>query len=154
MKADDPIRKIMTTHLVTVNPETPVSKIKEIFDTHDFHHLPVVDKGEVLAGIISKEDFHRVSYLLSMQGQKRTSSSKPYDALAAENFMTEYPLTLDPEDTVGLAADIFLANKFHALPIIEDGVLIGMVTTHDLLAGCFASNEVEREEEEWEDSSY
>lgn len=154
MKPDKPIRTIMTTRLVTVNPDTPVARIKEIFDANAFHHLPVVDKGEVLAGIISKEDFHRVSYLLSMQTTGKTWSSNTYESLQAKDFMTEYPLTLDPEDTMGLAADIFLANKFHALPIIEDGVLIGMVTTHDLLEECFASREVEREEEEWEDSSY
>ncbi len=43
-------------------------------------------------------------------------------------------MVLEPEDTVGLAADIFLANKFHALPIVEDDVLTGILTIHDLLA--------------------
>jgi acetoin utilization protein AcuB len=53
--------------------------------------------------------------------------------------MTKYPLQLSPDDTVGLAADIFLANKFHALPIVDDGQLVGIVTAHDLLSYSFSS---------------
>ena len=53
--------------------------------------------------------------------------------------MTEFPMHLDPEDSIGLAADTFLANKFHALPIVEDQVLVGLITTHDLLKYSFES---------------
>jgi CBS domain-containing protein len=65
--------------------------------------------------------------------------------MTAEQFMTKYPVQLDPDDSIGLAADIFLANKFHALPIVEDGVLVGLVTSHDLLQYSFSSP-VESEE--------
>ncbi len=148
MKADKPIRDIMTTELVTVSPTTTLSKVKEIFDGHNFHHLPVVDKGEELVGIISKEDFFKLSYILSMTTSGHTFSEKEYDNLQAKDVMTKFPLALDPDDTTGLAADIFLANKFHALPIIEDGRLIGLITTHDLLKYSFNSEVIKEEEEE------
>ncbi len=151
MKADKPIKEIMTTDLVTVSPTTRVSVIKDIFDQHDFHHLPVVEKGEELAGIISKEDFFKLSYVLSLTTSGQTYSEKEYDNLMAKDIMTKFPLSLDPDDTTGLAADIFLANKFHALPIIEDGRLIGLITTHDLLRFSFDSKTVEKEEEEEEE---
>ena len=51
--------------------------------------------------------------------------------------MTKYPISLEPDDTIGLAADIFLANRFHALPILDDDVLVGLVTAHDLLRYSF-----------------
>ena len=51
--------------------------------------------------------------------------------------MTKYPVSLDMEDTVGLAADIFMANKFHALPVVENNQLVGIVTTHDILLFAF-----------------
>jgi CBS domain-containing protein len=151
MKADKPIREIMTTDLVTVSPSTNVSVIKEIFDKHDFHHLPVVDKGEELTGIISKEDFFKLSYLLSLTTSGHTFTEKEYESLKAKDIMTKYPLSLDPEDTTGLAADIFLVNKFHALPIIEDGRLLGLITTHDLLKYSFDSKIVIKEGEETEE---
>ncbi len=148
MKADKPIREIMTTELVTVSPNTKLSEIKKIFDDNNFHHLPVVDKGEELIGIISKEDFFKLSYVLSMTTSGHTYSEKEYENLKAKDIMTKYPLSLDPDDTTGLAADIFLANKFHALPIIEDGKLIGLITTHDLLKFSFNSKVIKEEEEE------
>jgi len=148
MKAEKPIRDIMTTELVTVSPDTKVAAIKKIFDQNGFHHLPVVDKGEELAGIISKEDLFKLSYVLSLTTSGHSYSEREYENLKAKDIMTKYPLSLDPEDTTGLAADIFLANKFHALPIIEDGKLVGLSTTHDLLKYSFDSKTVSKEEEE------
>ncbi len=149
MNADTAIREIMTTNLVTVTPTEKAKRIKEVFESNGFHHIPVVDTGENLVGIISKEDFFKVSYILSMQTTGRTWSEKEYESLRAQDFMTEYPLFLDPDDTLGLAADIFLANKFHALPIVEDGRLLGLVTTHDLLKFSFNSRFIKKEEEEY-----
>ena len=137
MNANYPISKIMTTDLVTVRQDDTIHKIREIFNTNDFHHIPVVDAGEKLAGIISKEDFYRFSYILSLQTTGRTYSELNYQHLLAKDIMTKYPICLDPDDTIGLAADIFLANKLHALPILEDGTLLGIVTTHDLLKFSF-----------------
>jgi CBS domain-containing protein len=150
MNADNVIREIMTTNMVTVAPDASAKAVKDIFESNDFHHIPVVDRGENLVGIISKEDFFKVSYILSLSTTGRTWSEREYESLKAKDFMTSYPLALDPEDTIGLAADIFLANKFHALPIVEDNRLVGLVTTHDLLKFSFNSRIIEKEEEELE----
>ncbi len=133
MNANEPIKTIMTKRLVTVSPDTDAQTIRDIFNDNDFHHLPVVDAGQVLVGIISREDFFKVNYILSLGQTGRVWSEREYQRLRAADFMTKYPLVLDPEDTIGLAADIFLANQFHALPIVDDNALVGIVTTHDLL---------------------
>lgn len=150
MNANIAIREIMTTNLVTVTLDTKAEQIKDLFDKNGFHHLPVVDRGENLAGIISKEDFFKISYILSLKTSGPTWSEKKYQTLRANDFMTSYPLSLDPDDTIGLAADIFLANKLHSLPIVEDGQLIGLVTSHDLLQYGFNSRYIEKKEEELE----
>lgn len=134
MDPNIPIRKIMTSNLVTVSPESLASEVEEIFDKHNFHHLPVVSPGRKLVGIISKEDFQKIYFILSMSTTGKTWTKKELAILKANNFMTKYPVFLDPDDSIGLAADIFLANKFHSLPIVEDDQLIGIITTHDLLA--------------------
>ncbi|MEL7120490.1 MAG: CBS domain-containing protein [Bacteroidota bacterium] len=126
MRANRPIRKIMTTNLVTVYPHTPMSEVKRLFDTNNFHHLLVIDKGSILKGIISSEGYYR---LKCYYGQDEAS----FNHKKAIDVMKPNPLALDPEDTIGLAADIFLANQFHALPILEDDRLVGIITTHDLL---------------------
>ena len=137
MNTDRPIKEIMTTKLVTVQPDTSVKEVNKIFAKNTFHHLPVVDSAGVLAGIISKEDLLKLSYVLSKNTAGKIYSEKQYSSLTAKDVMTKFPVSLDPDDTIGLAADIFLANRFHALPILDDDILIGLVTTHDLLRYSF-----------------
>ena len=126
---DRAIKTIMTKNLVTAYPSNSLPQIKGIFDRMDFHHLPIVTKGDKLVGIISRVDIDRFHDIILGNNLHAT----------AEDIMTKYPMSLDQEDSIGLAADIFLANKFHAIPVVEDGELIGLVTTHDILKFCFKS---------------
>ncbi len=133
------VQEIMTTNPVTVQQDSSLNSLREMFAKHSFHHLPVTGSHGELVGIISREDFYKVAYVLSIESVKLVNTKAHFQHLTAEDIMTKYPLQLGPDDTIGLAADIFLANKFHALPIVEDGQLVGIVTSHDLLAHCFAS---------------
>ncbi len=133
------VQEIMTTNPVTVLPDAGLTTVRELFSKNTFHHLPVTGPSGELVGIISREDFYKVAYVLSVEANRVTNTKARFQHLTAEDIMTKYPLQLSPDDTIGLAADIFLANKFHALPIVEDGLLIGIVTSHDLLAHCFNS---------------
>lgn len=133
MNANTPVSSIMTKDLVTVQPEDSFTTLKKYFDEKDFHHLPVVESGGKLVGIISKEDLYKTAYALMLQTTGKTYSKRQMESIKARDVMTQYPIYLDPDDSIGLAADIFLANKFHALPIVEDDILVGLVTAHDLL---------------------
>lgn len=151
MNTEATIRSIMTAHPITVNEQERVSNVQAIFRNYDFHHLPVVQEGKKLVGIISKEDVAALSYLLSIHSSGATFSKNEYDNLLATDIMTKSPLTLDPDDSVGLAADIFLANKFHAVPIVEDGELVGIITTHDLLRYSYSAPLVVENEDTFEE---
>ena len=128
----------MTTRLVTVEPDDHLTKIRQIFEGNPFHHIPVVDKGKLI-GIISKSDFYRLSHTLSFtwDGQEHMDNDK--NVFTAHQIMTKYPMQLQPDDTISLAADIFLANRFHALPVVEGETLVGIVTSHDLIAVAFGN---------------
>ncbi|MEY4134131.1 MAG: hypothetical protein RL386_481 [Bacteroidota bacterium] len=123
----------MSTDVVSVAPDTTLQDVNTIFEKHAFHHLPVTGHAGVLAGMISKTDVLRFALQLAHRSSGPTWMQKAFRAATAADVMTKHPLSLDPEDTIGLAADIFLANKFHALPIVEGETLLGIVTTHDLL---------------------
>ncbi len=124
----------MSSELITAKANEPLMVVRKIFEANKFHHIPIIGNNGELLGIISREDYYKVAYVLSIEGMKQK-----FQTLEAQDIMTKYPLHLDPEDTIGLAADIFLANKFHALPIVEDGRLVGIVTSHDLLAYSYSS---------------
>ncbi len=132
------LSEIMTPMPVTVESNTALTEISRVFEENAFHHIPVVDGGS-LVGIISRQDFLRFEHALSIDWSGRMQLPGTFQDFVAGDFMTEYPLSLAPDDTVGLAADIFLSNKFHAVPIIEDEMLVGIVTAHDLIAYAYAS---------------
>jgi acetoin utilization protein AcuB len=145
MNPERPVREIMTKNLITVSPDTPLSEIQDLFETRHFHHLPVTEKGGILTGIISREDFYKMAYNFSLSTTGKTWSEKQYNSVCAVDIMTRNPMVLDPDDSIGLAADVFLANRFHALPVVEQGRIEGMVTSHDLLVFSFNSSYIEKE---------
>jgi acetoin utilization protein AcuB len=57
MNAFAPISTIMSSDLVTVNPEDNLLIVKKLFESHTFHHLPVV-RFRKIVGIISKTDLN------------------------------------------------------------------------------------------------
>lgn len=134
--------QIMTKRLVTAETDARLQKIRQIFEEYGFHHIPVMEFGK-LVGIISKTDFYRVSHTLSFTLDGCEHIATDDHVYTAKDIMTEYPMQLDPDDTVGLAADIFLANRFHALPVVEAGELVGIVTSHDLIGFAFSASVVD-----------
>lgn len=130
------VSQLMTTDVITVNPDDNLLKIEEIFASHDFHHIPVVDEEKIIKGIISRGDFYKVQHsftIFNTQGSKKHNSAMFYSTLVGE-IMSKQVVDLSPNDTVLVAVGIFRENLFHALPVInEEGKLAGLLTTYDLL---------------------
>ena len=121
------VETIMSTFPFTIMPDTSLSKINAIFEQHLFHHLPVVNELNILQGIISKED------LLRLTAVRHHFSNAGYDRISARDIMTDRVYTIAPEDSIEKAANILLDQYFHALPVVDHGRLVGIVTTYDLL---------------------
>ena len=124
-----PLSTIMTTKLKTVAPSDPITMVKDLFENNRFHHVPVVRFKE-LVGMVSKTDF------LLVKHSPLEGAPLDEDVLAkhrVEEIMTTRLAKLSPNDQIGTAAEVLLSNLFHAVPIVEDGELVGLVTTFDIL---------------------
>ena len=130
MNAYAPISTIMVTDLVTINPEASLLEVKKIFDKHSFHHLPVV-RFRKIVGIISKTDFQSFAGGLSHSGN--AGDLKILENKKAEDIMTKGVGKLEPDDRINVALEIFSKNWFHALPVVKNDELIGIVTTQDVI---------------------
>ena len=122
----------MSRKLVTVTPGDRMTVVKEIFDKYKIHHIPVV-KYTKLMGIISKTD-----YMHFLRG----NSTTPYDELIeesrlhnykVEDIMTRGMATLESDDRINVALQVFSENLFHAIPVVDNGELVGMLTTFDII---------------------
>lgn len=127
-----PVKTIMSSNLITVNPADKLTRVKEIFDEHNIHHIPVVRFKE-LVGIISKSDFLHFLRGFSPNDEDRFVNYARLRAYTAEDIMTKGLAKLDPEDRINVALEIFLVNRFHAIPVVKGEELVGILTTYDII---------------------
>lgn len=127
-----PIKTIMSSDLITVNPADKLTLVKEIFDEHNIHHIPVVRFKE-LVGIISKTDFLHFLRGFSPNDEDRFVNYARLRAYTAEEIMTKGLAKLDPDDRINVALEIFLVNRFHAIPVVKNDELVGILTTYDVI---------------------
>lgn len=128
----DPIEKIMTKDLVTLGPHDNMIKVKKIFTEHTIHHIPIVDNSR-LVGMISKSD-----YLFFVRDHAKNQDSEALEMLrlktqTIDKVMTKGLATLEPSSRINVALEIFNENLFHAIPIVEDEKLVGLVSTFDII---------------------
>ena len=133
MKNTTPVSKIMTRKPATVAPEDHLETVRIIFEVHGFHHVPVVENGQ-LAGIVSYTDYLRVIRDLYGNPQEQGTNERLLNAILVKEVMTEHPVCLAPTDTIEDALRVFNANHFHAVPVVEgDRHLVGILSTYDLV---------------------
>ena len=137
-----PVKTLMTTNLITVNPGDKLIELKEIFEKNKIHHIPVVSYKKIV-GIVSKTDFIYFMRGFSRNEEDQFVNEARLRAYKAEDIMTKGLAKLTPEQRINVALEIFLENRFHAIPVVEEqnGELIGIITTFDIIKA-LASEEV------------
>ena len=132
MLAFEPISKFMTTHLITVNPEDSLTVVKDIFDQHKFHHIPVVRYKEIV-GMISRSDFEHFYGGASNSADDQQLNEIRLKRTVVQDIMTKGLGKVEPDDRINVALEIFCMNYFHALPVVENGELVGILTPYDIM---------------------
>ncbi len=134
-----PVSEIMVTKLHTVLPTDNLSLVHQIFEEHNIHHIPVV-RGTQLVGIVSKTDYLKIMHKARI-GDPEKAALEDAEMLkehTVEELMTKHVVKIYTDDKIGVAAEIFLTNYFHAVPVLnQDEQLVGIVTTYDVLYTCF-----------------
>ena len=118
---NEPVSSVMTTDLITVSPDESLDRVKEIFNTTRIHHIPVVE-GDSIIGLVTTWDMWKLN-----------KPFEEYSSIYVKDVMTTKVATLEPKSKIGTAAEVFLENLFHALPIVDSGKLVGIITTFDVL---------------------
>lgn len=130
-----PVSEIMTKKLITVIPTDSLKIVKDIFEQHNIHHVLVVRHLE-LVGIISKTDFYKAIHGARLENPETAAFENEliYAKFKAEDLMTKNIAKIGPNEKIGTAAEIFLENYFHAIPIVnDDAELVGIVSNYDIL---------------------
>ena len=130
-----PVSEIMTKKLITVLPTDPLQMVNDIFQNRNIHHIPVVRHLDLI-GIISKTDFLKAIHGATLESEERAVeyNQQIFTKFKAEDIMTRHVVIINPNDKIGVAAEIFLENYFHAIPIVNDErELVGIVSSYDIV---------------------
>ena len=133
------VKHIMTTDLITADPDEVLDSVKHKLIGNHIQHIPVVD-GRKILGIISKGDVHRMEHHFTLfQSEKALESNRQiFSTILASEIMTKTLVMLKDTDPASIAVDLFRENLFHALPVIDSkDQLVGMITPLDLLRYAF-----------------
>jgi len=126
------VQQIMTTRIVTVDLDTKLAVVKEIFDKQKFHHLLVVESGK-LFGVISDRDL-----LKTLSPNLGTMAETVKDAAClnkrAHQIMTRKPVTIHPDAAIIDAVSLFNSHNISCIPVVDnDFIPLGIISWRDLL---------------------
>lgn len=127
-----PISTIMSNKLVTVNPEDKLEVVKELFDSNRIHHIPVV-RFKKIVGLISKTDLLYFLRGLNNNSYEKVLNDVRLKNYTAEDIMTKGLAKVASTDRIAVALEVFKENLFHAIPVVDDGDLVGIITTYDII---------------------
>jgi CBS domain-containing protein len=117
---EDHVSSTMTRSLLTAEPSTPLTEAAHRMATRRVGAI-LVTEGDRLIGILTERD------VLKAVGEGSIDGS-------IEGRMTRDPITVDSNATNGQAAMMMIHGGFRHVPIVDDGVLVGIVSIRDLLA--------------------
>tara|TARA_R110002096_G_scaffold432550_2_gene649579 strand:- start:2318 stop:2737 length:420 start_codon:yes stop_codon:yes gene_type:complete len=132
MRERVPISAIMTKNIIALTREDDLERAEMLFNRHKIKHIPVVS-GEAIIGMLSYTDLMRISFAETHDEEINSVESVVYNMFTIEQVMVKNVVTVTSETTIKEVAKILADREFHALPIVDDGALMGIVTTTDLL---------------------
>lgn len=140
-------RDIMTREVLTVSPETRIGDATRLLLERRINGVPVVDDTGRLVGILCQSDliaqqkqlpmpslFTLLDAMIPLRSLKQLE--KQVEKIAASTVaqaMTQAPVTVDPDTPVDQLAALMVDRKFHTLPVLSDGRLVGVVGKEDVL---------------------
>jgi acetoin utilization protein AcuB len=121
------VRDSMTQEVVTVGPETMAGEALALCRENGIRHLPVLEGGR-LVGMISDRDLRSATPALGDPDR-----AEAFERIRVADEMAKEVATVRPEDPIEEAAIEMYERKIGCLPVVDDGDLVGIVTSSDVM---------------------
>lgn len=132
MKYKVPVSTIMTKNVIKLNTSDDLTKAELLFKKHHIRHIPVVNGNKIL-GMLSYTDLLRISFADAVDDEDEVVDTTVYNMFTVEQVMAKNLVKVSPDTTIRETAEILASKEFHALPVCEGDLLVGIVTTTDLI---------------------
>jgi CBS domain-containing protein len=137
------VRDVMTSNVVWVGASTSYKAIVRTLLKHKISAVPVLDEGSHVEGVVSEADLipkealadsEQPGYRELLARRARRTAGKA-SATTAGTLMSSPAITVGPDAALAAAARLMSEHAIKRLPVVDgDGVLVGIVSRHDLLS--------------------
>lgn len=123
------VDEMMTANPKTLTAQDTLADVQAVMAKYNCHHVPIVEDGNHLVGLVSQRDVLRVtgSSLIADPGQQIS------DDVKIAEFMTRDVFTVGPATSLRKAAVYIRTQRYGCLPIVENNELIGLITDSDFV---------------------
>lgn len=121
------VRDSMTNEVATLTPRTTAAQALALCREKRIRHLPVLEDGK-LVGMVSDRDLRSATPALGDPAR-----AAALERLLVEEVMNREVFTARPDDPIEQAANEMREKKLGCLPVVEDGELVGIITTSDVM---------------------
>ncbi len=126
------VRDLMTPVVHVVHPDDPLATVRDVMSEKHIRHVPVVDDDGDIVGLVSERDLLRKA--AGLEGEVPLSVSDEVAAgIKVREVMNWHVETIEADDEAATAAAVMLENKYGCLPVLEQGVLAGILTEADFV---------------------
>ncbi len=126
------VRDFMTKDPVTLRQDDLLRQAVEIVMVRRIRHIPVLDEGGALVGIVTDRDVQG-----TLPSPLSAAAPEEYEALLEttplSRIMTRNVITVGADDLAAEAVETLLADRIDGLPVLEGGRLVGIFTVRDAL---------------------
>lgn len=132
MKNSTPVSEIMTKKLVTLSPTDDLVTAERLFKKHHIRHIPVVE-GKYIKGMLSYTDLLRISFADAIDEHEEYVDTIVYNMFTIPQVMVNDVVSVGSKTPIKDVAKLLAKKEFHALPVVDEGKIVGIVTTTDLI---------------------
>jgi CBS domain-containing protein len=122
----------MTRKLVTLSPQDDLVTAERLFKKRHIRHIPVVE-GNTIKGMLSYTDLLRISFADAVDEHEEYVDTIVYNMFTIPQVMVSDVVTVSSTTSIKDVARFLSKKEFHALPVVDNGKIVGIVTTTDLI---------------------
>jgi acetoin utilization protein AcuB len=128
------VKDYMTKHPVLIDAASSIVEAQSIMAETKVRHLPVVEAGKRLVGLVTQETMRvpptKLTSLNVWEITRFLSNMTVKDAMVKAKDV----ITIGPNATIEEAAQMMVSHKIGCLPVVEEGIVIGILTDTDMMA--------------------
>jgi len=128
------VREVMTAPAVTVPAGSTIREAVRLLYDRDVTAAPVLDRRGRMTGIVSEMDLLRGGFEPDPRASEgpAASSGSPPPATVEEVMTSDVRTARETDDVLGLV-DLMIRTRVKSVPVVRDGVVVGIVSRRDLM---------------------